>query len=444
MSKILLLHLKKYSLRKFLVLVFSTCSIIGCSHTKKLMKDAQVLEKGGLNSEAFEKYSSIYSNYSDAEARVGMKRTAQQILNVKMQNAQMLCMKENYEEALDSYDASQSFLDSYSLLELTTSGNIAESRMDCRDKYIDMLYARAESFVKNDDFENAQVNIKKIFSLDRKNQKAQFLETMCDLLPNYSAGIAAIEKGLYRDAYIYLNEVCKIDAGFRDALHLRDDAMENAAFSVVYKIVDNRNVSDGRETALAAKIKGELLSGDNPFLELLERDDLDVIFQEQQETLSPEFEGATGAEAGKLRRARFILSGELISLDYQSTPETKSKCDCYAAYRIYSEYVNCYQFSRSASCIASFKYKLLDAETGKLYKSDVISFSDEDTGKNFKYEIMKKLSLTSPTGMKDREVNLSNLQNPEVDLLLTEQEMLNKMNKFIAVKLANEMNSFRP
>ncbi len=428
----------------FGILLMMLILFAACSGSKKLMKDAVVLEKGGLHQEAFDKYTFIYNSYADAEARVGMKRMAQQILNEKVQKAQMQCMSENFDAALIAFDDAIAFRNAYPTFDLNASGNLDESQKECKSRYIDMLYNKAESLVKEDDFESAHIYIRKIAALDRNNQKAQYLETMCDILPNYSAGSIAMDKGLWRDAYVYFNEVCKIDAGFKDALQRRDEALARGTFAIVYKISGNKNISDSREEALAAKIKGVLLASDNPFMELLERDDLDVIYEEQQETMTPGFEFETGAESGKLKRARFILSGELVSLDYGSTAESRSKCDCYAAYKIYSDKVNCYQYSQNASCSATFKYKLLDAETGKLYKSDIISFSDEDVGKRFTYEIMKKISLTSPTGMRDHDVNLSNLQNPETDPLISEQEMLNKMYSYIAMKVADAMNSFRP
>ena len=79
-----------------------------------MVKDAAVLEKGGLKQEALNKYSFIYDNYENAEARVGMKRMAQQILNEKVQRAQMQCMSENFEAALTAYDDAIAFRNGYS------------------------------------------------------------------------------------------------------------------------------------------------------------------------------------------------------------------------------------------------------------------------------------------------------------------------------------------
>ncbi|MBX7053232.1 MAG: hypothetical protein K1X54_14450 [Flavobacteriales bacterium] len=432
------------SIFSLLLVVLCLSALTACDASKKLMKDAQTLESGGLNAEAYEKYAFIYQNYSNANARVGMKRVAQQILTSKSQKAQMLCMSENYEAAFTAYEDAIHFYQQNTDLELSQSINLMESFTDCKSRYIDMLYNQAEDAVRNDQYDKANTLIRKIYAVDRNNQRAIYLEMMCDILPNYNAGQLAFDKGMYREAYVYFDEVCKIDAGFKDARSMRDECVKRGSYSIVYRVIDNETLADIYEESIASAVKGKLLNQSNPFMELLERDQMDMIFQELQETLSPEYDNEGGAESGKLKRARFILAGELISLEYRTTPETTSKCDCYATYRIYSDKVNCYQYVQSSTIAATYKFKLLDAETGKLYKSDILHFDLNDQGKRYSYEIQKKISLTSPTLTKDHDVNLANKVEPEVDQLLTKAEMFSRMYEYFAGEVSKTMANFRP
>lgn len=423
-----------------LILVF----LLACSPSKKILNEAQTLEEGGLNNEAMARYSQVYAEYSSADALVGMKRVAQRVYDAKLQQAQMMCMAGNYDGALRVYDEAIDFLWTNSLLELKTMWSPEELRRECRNQYIDELYKQADGHVKSEDYDSAHQLIQQIFRLDRNNKKAEYLDAMCEILPNFQAGIVAEEKGLWRDAYVYFNDVCRVDPGFSDASKRRDEALKKGTFSVVYKITDNRFVSDQHEAALATRIKGELLKSDNPFIEVLERDDLDVIYQEQQETMNPQFEDATGADIGKLKRARFVLSGELVNVVYDDSPEKVAKCDCGATYRIYSDKVDCYSYTSAASLNATFKFKLMDAETGKLYQAEVIQFNKEDIGKRYSYDIKQKISLTSATGLRDHDVNLAGMINPEVDPLMMEEELLHSMYDLFAVKVGKIMTGFRP
>lgn len=130
------------------ITVFAVCisAMAACGSSKKMMKDAQVLEKGGLSAEAYDKYNYIYSNYSNVEARVGMKRMAQQILNDKMQMAQMKCMSENYDEALTGFEDALSFHKANSTLELTGASMMEHSYKECKGRYVELLYTNAEKF----------------------------------------------------------------------------------------------------------------------------------------------------------------------------------------------------------------------------------------------------------------------------------------------------------
>ncbi len=418
--------------------------LASCSPGKRLVTDATTLEQGGLRSEALAKYTSAYYDYQRAEALVGMKRVTQTILDSKLNSAQMLCMTENYDSALAAYEDAFAYKNQNSALELNLQLNAMENFNSCKQSYIESLYAEAEKAVLKEDYDAAQTLIRKIFSLDRKNQKAHYLDTMCEVLPNYNAGKKAMELELWREGYIYLNEVCASDAGYKDAVALRAECLKKGTFAIAYKIKDNKTAPDAVEAALAATINGELLATENPFLELLERENLNVVIQEQQETLSPEFDSDNSYNLGKLKRAQFILSGELVYFKSELTAENSRKCDCASSLGIYSDKVVCFETTQARKLNASYKYQLIDAETGKLYISDVLSFSDEDQSLKYVYEIQKKISLTSPTLTKDHDVNLSGMKNATPDILLTEQDLLLRLYASVANKVSAALEKFSP
>ena len=371
------------------------------------MKEGQTLETGGLRKEALEKYSQAYYNYNRSEGLVGIKRMSQGILDGKFQAAQMACMVENYEVALAAYEDAFAYQNQHVSLELKAPPSSMDNYQACKSKFLESLYEEAEAAVLKEEYEKGQSLIRKILSIDRRNQKALYLDLMCEILPNYNAGKRAMELEMWREAHVYFDEVCLVDAGYKDAAALRAECLKKGSFAVAYKIKDNKDAPDNVEKALGATIKGELLNSRNPYLELLERENLDVVIQEQQETLAPEFDSETSSSAGKLKRAQFILSGELVYYRSEVTPELRQPCDCANKLSIYSDKVNCYEITSKRKLEATFKYQVIDAETGKLFISDVITFSKQDDGLKYDYEVQKKFSLMSPTGYKDHDVDLS-------------------------------------
>lgn len=428
----------------FYQLLLALVFFSACNEGKKLMKEAQTLETGGLRNEALEKYSSAYYDYNRTDGLVGMKRMTQAILDSKFQSAQMSCMVENFEVALTSFEDAFAYQNQHASLELASPPGAMDNYQSCKAKFVESLYQEAEAAVLKEEYDKGQILIKKILSLDRRNQKALYLDLMCEILPNYNAGKRAMDLELWREAYVFFDEVCKVDAGYKDAVVLRTECLKKGSFAVAYKIKDSREAPDNVEKSLGATIKGDLLNSRNPFLELLERENLDVVIQEQQETLSPEFDSESSSSAGKLKRAQFVLSGELVYFKSEVSPEVRQPCDCANKLSIYSEKVDCFEITSRRKLEATFKYQLIDAETGKLYISDVISFARHDDGVKYDYQIQKKFSLKSPTGFTDHKVDLSTLQKPAPDLLMSEQDLLLEMNAWFSNKVSAALSKFSP
>lgn len=430
--------------RLYILLLSVSTMIYSCAPEKKLLREADLLNSGGLTREAYTKYESVYNAYRTPEALISMRKIAQQELSYKLNNASQQCIRKDYDNALLSYEEAFAYQREKSFLEIQLPPQANENYLSCKNSYLEDLRAQTESLVFEGNYIQAEQLIRKIYSIDRNYPHAGYLELICDIMPHYNAGKKAMELKLYRDAWTSFNEVCKLDIDFRDAKILRDECLRNGSYTLVYKIKTNHNTPSGLEQALAATIKGELLNSKNPFMEILERDNLNIVLEEQQESLNPQFANDGGAEPGKLKRAQYILSGELIQYKMITTPEEIRKCDCASNLKIYSEKVECFETVRRRTLNSSYKFQLIDAETGKLYMSDVIAFDRSDDAKRFSYEIKKKISLVTPGMLRDHDVDLSQMKIPAENYLESEQEMNLLMNNFIADRISEMMEKFQP
>ena len=82
------------------------CSLLlACAPQKKLLKEAELLNSGGLTRQAYSKYESIYQTYRSPEALMAMRRIAQEELSGKLNDATQQCMRGDYHNALLSYES---------------------------------------------------------------------------------------------------------------------------------------------------------------------------------------------------------------------------------------------------------------------------------------------------------------------------------------------------
>ena len=360
----------------FILITFS--GLMSCNGPRKLMKEAKVYEDGGLRDRAYQAYSAIYDQHQKAEALVAMKRIAQSILIEKFQKAQMECMRSNFESALSYYDEAFAYAYSKSHLQLEIPLSAEEQRNQCKADYFNSLYSQAEQAVLDENYEEAQRLIQKLRSLDRNNKKVEYLDLISKIYPNYNAGVKAMELELWREGYDYFNEVCKLDADFKDALKLREQCLNKAKYTIAYVPILKPEIDDAIESSVSAFVKQKVLALQSPFIELVERESLEAMLQEQMNSMNAAFDQNDVIEAGKLAGARYIITGELIMYEHKTSPQRGQEKKAYLGNNVDDKKVRYTEYRLGRGVDASFRYKILDAETGKIYAAEVIPYQERD------------------------------------------------------------------
>lgn len=362
-------------------LYFLFISIIlfwGCSGSRPLLKEAHTLEQGGLTQKAFEKYNEVYDQYGKPEGLVGMRRIAQTELNAQFQSAQMECMRGNYEKALGLFESAFFYASKYSSLQLSIPASAESQNASCKSDYVNFLFSSAESAVKDERYEEAQELIRKLRSIDRNNKKAEYLDLLSRIYPNYNKGVKATELGYWREGYDFFNEVVKLDAGFKDALQRMNECLEKSKYTIAYIPVEKRNIDDGTIKSLSGAIKQRILQIQSPFIELVERESIEALLGEQMTTMTAAFDEKSVIEAGKLIGAQYIITGELVSYDHKVAQQRSHERKGYLGPTTSAKKVKYVENRLGRGLDAAFKFQILDAETGRVFATEVIPFSDRD------------------------------------------------------------------
>jgi hypothetical protein len=428
--------------------------MVACTPQKKMLKEATTLENGGLREEAFNKYTLIYRDWENAEARVGMRRTAQELLNQKLANARMACLSGNYEQALEEYEQAFAYQSKFQDLELQGSSMAQDAYNQCKIDYVNYLYETAEDHVMAEEFEEAQRKINRIYSLDRNNKKVKYLEMMCDILPNYNAGKQAFDLGMYHEAYVYLTEVTRIDVAFRDAKFLRDECIRIVGYTIAYVPINHPKICDAVEATLGAAIKDHILDLKDPFIHLVERENLDQLLVEQKQSMEGIFDEATAIEAGKLLGARYLVTGEIISFDSDLSRLRENERKGFLGSTPQSKHVRYMEYTRSRTLDVSFRYQLVDALTGRIYASETIPFSASDKAEwaefegdpdmiwpgEWKYQLIGSQEDYVDRDKKE-ELRKKLKANKEP---LSEMELQLRLSNFIGNKVSQAIANFKP
>lgn len=362
----------------FLKLLLLTLVLSGCSSTRKMLHDADLLEQSGLRNKAFENYQAIYTSNGDTRALIGMKRVAQGLLEEQFREAQMHCMRGNFEHALQVYESAFAYVEQHRELELKTPAGASDQYESCRTDYANHLYTLAEEAVLADRFDEGRAHLDKLRRFDRANKKAEYLALLCNIIPNYQLGRKAYEFGLFRDAYFHFLEVTRLDATYKDALLLRDECLTKSKISIAYLLIENPKVDHSIETSVGAMIKNAVLGLQDPFVQLLDRENIDQLIAEQMNGMSGLYDEKTVIQAGRLTGARFILTGELVSYEPMNAPQRGIERKAYLGSITSSKKVKYTEYRLGRGLDASFRYQIIDAETGRVYATAIIPFSHRD------------------------------------------------------------------
>jgi len=343
------------------------------------MKDARKLEEGGLKREAFDKYAIAYRDYGKADSRVGMKRTAQFILDEKFQNARMECMRGNYTNALTQYEMAFSYFAQQPDLELKLPLSANQDQTDCQQDYINSLYDQAEKAVYGEQFDEAKRILSVLLNTDRNHKKGQYLLLLCDIIPNYNLGKKAYDMKLYRQAYSYFTEVTRLDAGYKDALALRDECVARLKVTLAVVRAFNAQLPDDVQQEITSSVKNKILAQKDPFIQLVERDNLTELLDEQAKGMTGLIDEKTAIKAGELTGARYIVVCELVTYRHEAPRKKVLEKKGFLGHSAsYSKKVRYDEIHFARTIEATFRYRIVDAESGQVFASESLPYVAED------------------------------------------------------------------
>ncbi|HEX2615912.1 MAG TPA: CsgG/HfaB family protein [Flavobacteriales bacterium] len=366
-----------------------------CSGSKSFSKKAAQLDASGLYAEAADMYlQSVVRNPKNVEGKIGLKKTGQQLLNDKLSTFFKAFSMGSKEEAVNSYLDAKAYADRVQRagVVLEIPGNYVTDFTEVKGQYLVELYTKGQDLMAAQDFKGAEVVFARIGALEPGYKDAGSLQSVAYLEPLYRSGKTAMDEKQYRKAYGDLAKVVEKDAAYKDARALRDQCVELGRYAIAvlpFSGPDNRKAQAATVQAYATTAITDV---NDPFLTVVDRDDIQKILDEQRLGMSGVVDESTAVKAGKLMGAQAVLMGTLI--DYREEPGQlrKSTKDGFEAYKVKQlnketneyymvtkykpvKYVEYYQENK---VYLSFSYKLVSLETGQVLMSKVVDKQTND------------------------------------------------------------------
>ncbi|MBS1582457.1 MAG: hypothetical protein JST66_09690 [Bacteroidetes bacterium] len=405
---------------------------VACSGSKSFSKKAAKLEAGGLYAEAADMYlQSAVRNAKNVDAKIGLKKTGQQLLNDKLSTFfKAFSVGGRKEDAVNAYLDARNYADRVQragvVLDIPDSYKADFDQV--KGEYLVELYTQGQDLLAKQDYKAAEALFAKIGRLEPGYKDAGSLQNVAYLEPLYRSGKDALEGGKYRAAYTDLDKVVKKDAAYKDAGALRQQAVDKGRYAIAVLPFSGPSDRKAQAATVQAYATTALTEVDDPFLSVVDRENIQRILDEQRLGMSGVVDEQTAVSAGKLMGAQAVLMGTLI--EYREDPGSlrRSTKDGFESYQVKQlnketqeyQYVTRYkpvkytEYYQENKVTISYSYKLVSLETGQVLMSKVVDKQTEDHAWYASYDGNKAALFPMANGV----VNTSNNARRELNGLL--------------------------
>ena len=378
---------------RILLFLFVSLSLVACKGPKYYTKLGTKQEASGLTTEASNSYyAALMRKRSYIDAQIGMKRTGQTVLNQKMAEFGRKKAMGTAKEGVYAYLEA----DEYRKRISNVGVNLEVSQMYLDDfdaaksQYVAELYEKGTSHLEKEEYRDAEVTFKELTKFDPNFKDAKDLGDVAYLEPLYKDGKSMLEAGRYRSAYESLNKVLAKKSSYKNALELKNQSLEKGTITVALLPFSNGTRTQNAEVSMSAYTLSALTNIKDPFLRVVDRENMMAILQEQKLQLSGVVDDANAVEVGKIVGAQVILTGTVLKYDEKRGNVNRETRTAYQAYNerqvsngqevVVTKYkpVDYSSYYGKSYCSMDAQVKLISLKTGELLRTNMITKKLED------------------------------------------------------------------
>jgi tetratricopeptide (TPR) repeat protein len=405
----------------------------GCSGSKAYTKRGLKMEEVGMMTQAAGfYYTAVQKKATNTEALAGLQRAGQWVLNDHLKQFDEARMANDRARAVAAFEAAEAYNTRVAKLgiRLLFMESARQAYEQVKDAHMDELYQAGLTALETEDFEDALAQFTEIVRLQADYEDAKHLADVAYCEPHFREASAAIERLHWRTALNELNAVTARDMGYKDAAGLKTEVLDRGRFAVALVEFENGSNRAGMDTKLRSFVQQSVAESNDPFLVLVDRENQELLLQEQQLALSGVVDGNTSVEVGSMVGAKAILKGTVVSCDVRTSSLQKFDRQGFESYKVEkvneegkkvyeTRYKNVvYQeYKRTRAVDLTIQIQLISLETGKTEMSEMLKRSSRDEIEYARYSgNASKLFPSNSNGNRGSRSGLSRKLNGRTEL----------------------------
>jgi hypothetical protein len=365
-----------------------------CQNSKHFTKIAQKQEAAGLNKEASESYyTALWKKRANIDAQIGMKKTGQTVLSAMLSEFSQKSSFGNKKEAVYSFISAREY--QAKIKGVGVELQIPEFYLGDFEKvkksYLTELYEQGTKMLEDNKFTDAETNFNEIGRLDPNFKDAGDLKDIAYLEPIYQKALTELDAKHYRAAYSGFLKVEERKLGYKESSDLKKKCLEKGKYTVALLPFTNGTNMQGSDTKATAYVLNALTQINDPFLHVIDRENLNNILAEQRIQMSGIFSESNAVEIGKISGAKALITGTVLNHTAQNGQVrrvTRNGFESYQVKKVNAEGKTFYdteykqiqfdEYYNYAESNVSIQYKMTSIETASLIKNDIFTEKKKD------------------------------------------------------------------
>jgi hypothetical protein len=364
-----------------------------CVTSKSLSKKAAKMEQAGQYVAAADLYyQAVIKNSGNTDALLGMKRTGTRVLQTYLQDFSKAAAREDYKTAVYKYQEALSYQKQIRLVnvDLVIEPNYEQKYEDVLDEYIKREYNDGLKEMGIENFKAAEQHFNEVYKFDQNYRDVAELRNIAYLEPYYRKAEKLKDEQEWRRAYDIYNKILSRVGNYKDTRAHMNYVLKMGQITLAFASTKN-----SRYSLYAKNVKqftmNEIMKAKDPFIKLVDRDDIDKVLKEQEIALSGMAKDDGQVEVGSISTASYVVIFDVTTYDVEEQPLRKTarkgfesysekyydkEADKYR-YRTKYKTVTYYEYQAYRKVSITTSYKIVSLSTGELLSTDIINKSYE-------------------------------------------------------------------
>lgn len=377
-------------MKKLLLIVPILLMILqGCVTSNSLSKKASKLEDAGQYAAAADMYyQSIVKNPRNTDALIGMNRTGKRVMSDYLREFSKYAMAEDYKRATYAYMDALAYQKKIKGInvDLKIPPSNEDKFEEVKTAYISAQYEDGLKNIALEEFNKAEKNFNEVYKFNQNYKDVAELRNIAYLEPYYRKAEKLKDEKQYRDAYNIYSKILQRVGNYKDTRDHRDYVLKKGQIPIALS-----SAHSGRYSGYAQSVKQYVLNGiiaiGDPFIKIVDRDDIDKVLQEQELALSGMVNSTDQVEIGEIAGAKYAVIIDVPTFGIDERPLRKKAYQGFeqyqekyfdkeaekTKYRTLYRKVTYYVYSSFRKVSMSISYKIVSLSTGEIVATEIIT-----------------------------------------------------------------------